>query len=293
MEVAYFTQREFISAGSLWEGDGVSVFHTYDAFIESGLRPVAIVVGFKDSMMSQKLLSQLRADKHYYLVPMFTEIKLGGAVELLSDGVARSPMAARRKLSQFSHLMSIYKFCIDNADIRLFLYLTTRGNSLISPASDWSSHGRYYYPLLRALSGKDEDQSEWLESLVERELLEVKHVIDKTRYCSCCQSANLNYVDVCPSCASGHITQPDLDGEKAAHSQRLCRDCHAHFAEAETAAYCLECKQLTPIKALTSKPVYSYVATQMGQEIFDTVSTAKDLAAALSQTAARQQLGSF
>ncbi len=84
---------------------------------------------------------------------------------------------------------------------RVMAWLWTRPHASITAQRDTSLADVYGYPLLEVFAGDEPvNQTLWLRLMSEQGLLVSGELIDRIRLCTKCNSARLNYVDVCPEC---------------------------------------------------------------------------------------------
>lgn len=162
----------------------------------------------------------------------------------------------------------------------LLAYLYTRKTAL-TPIKAPCSPLFYTYPLAALFLKPEEDPNELLLQLQHRSLLMPVRLFDRVRLCPECGKAQINYVDVCPTCASidivkhpflhcftcGNVAPQEsfisasglqcpncrarlrhigTDYDRALESYQ-CNACGLSFIEPDVVARCMACE-------LTSKP---------------------------------------
>ncbi len=176
-------------------------------------------------------------------------------------------------------------------------WLWTRPQSVIAAQRDTSLAYVYNYPLLEVFA-EDEpiNQTLWLRLMSEQDLLVSGELVDRIRLCSKCNSARLNYVDVCPECRDldiakepalhcftcGHVAPQDeflKDGlmlcpnclTRLRHigsdydrpmENLSCRACNVSFIDSLVQARCLDCNHSQEPDELRVREIRSYSMTE-------------------------------
>lgn len=279
------------------------VYQSFQDFQRNPTEAICFVIGTDFAEKAENLLKSLRSDPNLALIPVFLLRSFGDHIDQLSDGVVGSFQEAEDRARSINTAMAIIDpSSYDDADnvIYVFLgYLSSRQNQLIEPSRNWRHEQFYTYPLAEAFFKNPSDATDWLTSLVDRKLIEPAHIVDRIRLCPRCESAHLNYVDVCPECRSINIQQkPFLHCFSCGHvgpEERFldkgylgcpnclaklrhigsdydrplenfeCNDCSAVFVEPTITVNCMECGATTSPDNLIPRPVYSYHITERGR----------------------------
>ncbi|NLS12974.1 diguanylate cyclase [Vibrio sp. SM6] len=170
------------------------------------------------------------------------------------------------------------------------------------PFKDLNSHSIYSFPLIEALYPDLYSSYRYVLAEHARGLIDKETLIDRIRSCHQCHSAHLNYVEVCPNCAS-----IDIDTEIALHcftcghvgpqesfqrrgklecpncltqlrhigvdydrplENHVCHSCRFRFVEAETHAHCLSCRTDNKMDQLVVRKIYQYRLGDVGEYLF-------------------------
>lgn len=124
---------------------------------------------------------------------------------------------------------------------RLLFFLYERGLQVgLQPLLDRNSAQLYRYPVADLLAFEHEDAFRVVEALRRRGLLRDDGLVDRTRHCTSCHSAHVNFVDLCPHCedldihkeAALHCFSCGHVGPESAFVESgglACPKCHAHL----------------------------------------------------------------
>lgn len=159
---------------------------------------------------------------------------------------------------------------------RLLFFLYERGmQTSLHPLLDRNSAQLYRYPVADLLAFEHEDALQVVDALQRRGMLRDDGLVDRTRHCNSCQSAHINFVDLCPHCEDidihkesalhcfacgyvgaestffehsqvtcpkcrAHLRHIGVDYDKPL-AQYTCRGCQRTFMEASVKARCLDC----------------------------------------------------
>jgi GGDEF domain-containing protein len=250
----------------------VAFFGNWQQFEASGKQPLGFFLTGMNGEQCEAVALQVRQSIHRHR-PVFVSQDVSAGP--LTDGSC-SLSDALRKCDESDGLRR--SAAVDepglHADERLLYYLFLREQQVFTPLRDRNTRSLYRFPLADALVG-DEDARPWLSSLTRRGLLEPASLVDRTRHCRKCNSAHLQFVDVCPQCASiqinkapslhcftcGHVAQQDHfqtpDGMRcpkcSTHlrhigvdydrplTQYACGSCQHVFVDANVISRCLDC----------------------------------------------------
>lgn len=182
---------------------------------------------------------------------------------------------------------------------RLLFFMAIRHGFELTPVFDRASKNRYVYPLAQALC-PDLASPAKLARYVASGLLERVRLIDRIRICRGCGSAQLSYVEVCPSCRSIEVQHtPSLHcfacghvGRKASFelggilscpkcearlrhigvdydlplAQFVCRCCDAASMDAPVVGRCYDCGASDSPEQLDVAEVHSYAIGEQAIE---------------------------
>lgn len=172
----------------------------------------------------------------------------------------------------------------------------------VSCRKDLSFSSIYYYPIIESLYPELESTYRFVLAEQKRHVLEADILVDRIRVCSSCNSGHLNYVDVCPSCASidiesvsslhcftcGHVDDQQsflrrgrlecpkcmtqlrhigVDYDRPLENHH-CNNCSELFAEASTVAQCMSCEKKSPVDELVVRKMHQFKLGEMGEYIF-------------------------
>jgi hypothetical protein len=262
--------------------------------------PDAVLLHPHDTTEALLWSRALRADERFALLPIFCARAFDTDVAELTDGVFDTVGEIFARVSEFKQRAAMLP-ARDHltCDERLLAFLFLRPNHTIAPVCDWGSASIYRHPVLETFAPSGTTVDQWLSSLRRRELLEPLALIDRTRSCSACAGAHLNFVDVCPNCSSidiaesfflhchtcGNVAQQadylsreglgcpkcmtrlrhigvDYDRALEAFS---CAACSSRFTEPEVKARCLHCHTLCRTEDLQERRIESFRLSHAGQ----------------------------
>ncbi len=264
---------------------------------ESGPLPDIVLLSGSES---RRLLRSLRATAATALLPVFLEEPADGPSNEIADGNGLSP-GRMEEIAEDIHIrlkdLDI-EAVRDSLDLRMLAYLHSRPWKRLLPVISPLSPGVYTWPLADALSGGLLETDAWIDSLLERALIQEGDLIERVRFCPRCDGGHLNYVDICPFCRSMNIVQvPFIHcftcgrvgpqdvffkagelqcpfcGTKLRHigsdydrpmENYLCNDCSKSFAEPEVSARCLLCGNWSITDELVPKNFRMYSLSDKG-----------------------------
>lgn len=269
-------------------------FSSWEEFEDSSVVPSGVWISSAWSGDIEKLAGQLRASAFWYR-HIHTEIPHGSRLLDGNCSLADAVKKARRLDFAASQMHVDISHLADNE--RLLFFLAIRQGFELVPVFDRASKGRYVYPLVQALC-PDHDSPARLARYVASGLLEPVRLVDRIRTCRGCGSAQLSYVDVCPSCRSieiqhtpslhcfacGHVGRKasfELGGALACPkcearlrhigvdydlplAQFICKCCHAASMEALVVGRCYDCQATDTPEQLDVAEIYSYVIGERG-----------------------------
>jgi hypothetical protein len=266
----------------------------------NGPAPDAVLLHPHDATEALWWVRALRADERFALLPIFSGREFGEDFAALIDGVFDT---VGELLSHVSELKKRAAMLAHRehptCDERLLIFLFLRPDRTIKPVCDWSSAAIYRHPVLEAFVPEGITVDQWLASLRRRDLLQPVALIDRTRSCSTCGGAHLNFVDVCPSCSSidiaesiflhchtcGNVAEQDdylsreglgcpkcmtrlrhigVDYDRALEAFS-CATCSSRFTEPDVKARCLHCHTLCRTDELQERRIESFRLSDAGQ----------------------------
>ena len=270
--------------------------HCVDGFIIAETAPQRI----------STLLNHIRKHPLEYEKPAFLIKHAAPELAVLSDGYCNTFDRARRRTREI-RLLSAQLPVLEkavNKDQRLLRFLYTRTDYHLRPMRDFNHPHVYHYPLLTCFKDRGSHEGAWLESLVERKLLEQEKLIDRIRLCSSCDSVYLNYLDVCKRCNSlsieqkpfihcfscGHVAPQDdfhfrgtLTCPKCTSRLRHigqdydrplenyeCNGCKHVFEEPHIVARCYRCGSDSEPNQLVTRAVYTHQLSEAGRVVVRT-----------------------
>jgi hypothetical protein len=262
--------------------------------------PDGVLLHPHDSTEALSWARALRADERFSLLPIYSTRAFEGDFAQLTDGVFDTPGAMFARVYDFKQRIAMLP-ARDHltCDERLLEFLFLRPDRTITPVSDWSSASIYRHPLLEVFAPPATTVDQWLSNLRRRDLLEPLALIDRTRACSACGGAHLNFVDVCPNCSSidiaetiflhchtcGGVAKQDdylsreglgcpkcmtrlrhigVDYDRALEAF-TCAACEGRFTEPDVKARCLHCHTLCRTEDLQEHRIESFRLSDAGQ----------------------------
>ena len=260
--------------------------------------PAADVVVFDvaPEMFEQALLA-LRSNESYRFVPAYT--LRPQADHPLCDGQLPALEAIGKACEAIAGRLAAFNLGRrpERLEERVVAWLWTRPNASLAPVRNTSVAQMYNYPLIEAFANDQpvRDMS-WLRLMSEQGWFAPGELVDRIRQCAKCNSARLNYVDLCPECNALDIArEPALHcftcGHVAAQENFLkdgimmcpncltrlrhigsdydrplenlsCRVCHSFFIDADVHARCLDCDHEQQPDALRVREVRHYHLTE-------------------------------
>lgn len=173
------------------------------------------------------------------------------------------------------------------------------GSEVINPVSSPLKPTGHFYPDVLKILGELENEEDYLEALTDKGLF-IKKLKNRVRLCPICQSYQINYREVCPSCSSidiskkqmihhfhcGHIDSlenfrkgSDLFCPKCEQTLRhigidyekpseyfQCNDCGNIAPEPKIEIECLVCGLACPPDKTVEKNIYAYELTDLAWE---------------------------
>lgn len=300
-ELAILSQARPRSAQLVVAGCTAHCFAEYGEFRESGLNPDAFILKSEDPAYIAQVLRQLRRDPDHATALAFIDGQYGEADLAASDGTLPGTSAALlERISQTRNRRQAIRARNDDRgpDALLLEYMWLRPNFVLQPLADWRHARRYRYPVVEALDHGDADPDSTLQRLDKRGLLERVALLDRQRECDHCGSAQLNFIDVCPSCRSIEVDHHDAlhcfncgliapeerflrgdqrqcpkCGNRLRHigsdydrplETHVCGSCDHVFVEGEVEARCAVCHQSSPTTRLRLRKIHSWRLSGLG-----------------------------
>jgi GGDEF domain-containing protein len=272
-------------------------FHSADEVIAAGKTPELIVIATQAEEQDALLINLRRADlTSHCLILTRHESALS---PFLANGLWQNEYKEQYQAYQLrkQQLKLAYH---DDTGHKLLAYLWLHDETLqphAVPAKPWL----YQYPLLKAWGIKPEDSFSWLSGLKQQSWLDAGKLENRVRFCPCCHSGHLNYIDVCPQCHSidteaqsslhcfscGHVgaqasfrklstlSCPNclqqlrhigVDYDRPIENQH-CNSCDTLFTDALVQAECLHCHSNSSLNDLQVRNVYSYKLAANGRSL--------------------------
>lgn len=293
---------------------------------------IVLIDGLEGKNKTEKLkvlkeLVELRESVEFCCAPIYLSRKMQ-PIDIVVDGVTNN---IEERLSEAASILDRGNRInrdklLDDHNLRMLTYMYVRGEGyslspFCSPFSQWI----YSYPEMALLLDSSTKVSKILRSedfsgferlrsfrfdtemimalravgfLEDHGYITRNLLVDRIRKCPKCKTGHLNYVDVCPNCASidfnkklmihcficGHVA-PDSDfrknmsfvcpkcntvlrhlGSDYDHplESHECNNCGAKFIEPDVKADCLFCRTRTVPSDLIVENVYSYKLTEKG-----------------------------
>lgn len=292
LPIAFISEKSSDTIPSSW-----SQFNNVSDF-QSAATAGVIVLDLPENK-TDHAITTLRTDDRYRLTLIYT-LKEQDRPNLLGDGtlppstddIEKEHQQLLQRLAMFNHGRNP-----ERLEERVMAWLWTRPHAAITVQRDTTLAHVYTYPLITAFSS-DEPVNEilWLRLMSEQGLLASGELIDRIRLCSQCNSARLNYVDVCPECKDLDIAkQPALHcftcGHVAPQEQFIkdglmlcpncltrlrhigsdydrpleslsCRACRVSFIDPEVHARCLDCNHSNQPDELRVREIRNYNMTE-------------------------------
>jgi GGDEF domain-containing protein len=243
-----------------------------------------------------RILLAIRRDPSRFLYPVFC-VTQSPLSPMLSDGLLSQ--LDERVPDMLERLSLLTPREHPDEMEKLAWYSWPRAHFRLLPRWQAGCRQGYSYPLLDCLLGADAAAS--LPQLVAERLLQSEQLVDRVRLCNSCNSAHLNFVDVCPECTHiaiqakpavhcftcGHVDDQDafmqqgvlrcpkcvttlrhigVDYDRPLEKYR-CLSCHARFMEAAVQARCHECGQAHKPDDLLVSPIYEYRIGKLARHI--------------------------
>ena len=267
----------------------------YGEFRQSGLNPGAFIVKSEDPAYILHSLRQLRRDPDHATALAFVDGEIDDVEIAVSDGkLPATSQALIEHIEQWRSRARAVHSRNDNRgpDAMLLEYMWLRPDFVLEPLAQWQHARRYRYPVLEALDRSDSDPDTWLQRLDRSGLIERAALRDRQRECDYCNSAHLNFIDVCPNCRSIEIDQhtalhcftcgliaPEQRfmhgdqrqcpkcGTRLRHigsdydrplETNVCSACDHVFVEGEVEARCAVCRHSMPTTRLRLRKIHAW-----------------------------------
>ena len=272
------------------------VFNSFESFIESEIKPIGFWIAndFNDNYLN--ILKNIRRSNWWYKY-CFSEDSIN---DQLLDGNLKIDQAIDRCILSEEKIDKL-RFSLEGlaASEKLLVYLFLRESLKIFPQFNLHAPKLYTYPIIELLSDNQND-IDWYQELIRRNLLAYKKLIDRVRVCNKCYSAHIYFIDDCPNCKSVDIKRSRLlhcftcgyvakEEDFIQGYERTCPKCSAHlrhigvdydlptaqyacnncgyvFEEPETIYRCMMCGQEGSPDKLNIQEFYSIEMTLYGRE---------------------------
>lgn len=268
------------------------------ADFQNGASTDVVVLDLPEHQLADAL-STLRSDQRYALTLIYTlnplsapQLLADGPLPQSADGIEEDYAKLSKRLAVFNRGRSPVTF-----EERVMAWLWTRPHSNLTAQRNATLAHVYGYPVLEVFA-QDEpiNQTLWLRLMSEQGLLASGELVDRIRLCSTCNSARLNYVDVCPECRDldiarepalhcftcGHVAPQDeflkdglmlcpncltrlrhigTDYDRPMESLS-CRACNVSFIDSLVHARCLDCNHSQQPDELRVREIRNYSMTE-------------------------------
>ncbi|MEC7816124.1 MAG: diguanylate cyclase [Pseudomonadota bacterium] len=268
--------------------------------LSEGTAPIDVIVIDNQPKKRSAWIRQLRMDNRYRLSLLLTTKERGdpltdGVIRLDTDAVLLKWRLWQERLAMFNRGILPERF-----DDRVLAWLWSRPRQRIEPEKVPGSRTIYRYPLINVMAS-DEPVNDfiWLRLMHEQGWLEPGELMDRIRLCRQCNSARLNYVDVCPQCNAldiarqpalhcftcGHVAPQEhflkdgvmicpncltrlrhigSDYDRPLENYR-CQSCQSFFVDADVEARCLDCEEHHQPEDLKVREIRPYSLTESGR----------------------------
>ncbi|WP_178087321.1 diguanylate cyclase [Pseudomonas sp. C27(2019)] len=291
-QIALITEKPNDTVPSSW-----SQFQSVSDF-QNDTTVDVVVLNLPENKIS-RALETLRRDERYRLTLIYTLIEQS-SIQLLGDGLLPSRAdAIEKEHAQLCKRLAVFNRgrSPERFEEHVMAWLWTRPHTGITARRDTSLAHVYSYPLLGVFAGDEPvNQVLWLRLMSEQGLLASGELVDRIRLCSKCNSARLNYVDVCPECRDldiakepalhcftcGHVAPQDeflKDGlmlcpnclTRLRHigsdydrpmENLSCRACNVSFIDSLVHARCLDCNHSQEPDELRVREIRNYSMTE-------------------------------
>jgi len=296
MCISYITFNE----PPLWPAaEGLEIESTPPSEVRPA-QPLVLQASAGKEVQIWAFLRALRGTPESRFTPVFFNTTPSPRLASLGDGQIETPdKAGPRARRMAEREAQLAPGLLDmGADFRLLGYLYAHEAEL-RPVPDSEAATYYRYHLAESLADEGVDVRSWLARLEEIRLLEAEELIDRLRLCPQCQSARLNYLDICSTCSSlrivktsflhcftcGHVAPEESffkegrlncpncrtrlrhigsDYDRALENY-LCQNCGSRQAEPQVVARCMACGRSTPPDELTTWEVRAYRLSSRGE----------------------------
>lgn len=258
----------------------------------------AVVLDVPSDQLEQSI-SALRSNNHYRFAPVYTISTQGSGHPLCDGQMPQQAEVIGKTCESISSRLAGFNLGRppERLEERVIAWLWTRPHASLSPLRDTLNPQMYRYPLI-SVFGSDQRVNEmlWLRLMQEQGWFAPGELVDRVRLCCKCNSARLNYIDLCPECNALDIARaPALHcftcGHVAAQEQFIkdgmmlcpncltrlrhigsdydrplenlsCRACNSFFIDAEVQARCLDCDHQQQPDDLRIREIRHYQLTE-------------------------------
>lgn len=244
------------------------------------------------------LIKYVRKSLTLRLIPLFVTQEYSPYLMQLIDGITMSIEEAyslRANIISKQNILS--PECLKHDDLSLIAFMISR-NIILKPLRSITSNLFYEYLLAEMFFLEKKDTLTYLSGMVSQKMLENDSVEARIRTCPHDNSAQINYVDVCPSCNSikiekkpflhcftcGHVAPQEefisgstlscpncrarlrhigSDYDRPLESYK-CVDCGTTFVEPDVVAVCILCGRRLHTDELNIKTFYTLQVSEKG-----------------------------
>ncbi|WP_092387130.1 TackOD1 domain-containing metal-binding protein [Halopseudomonas salegens] len=162
----------------------------------------AVVLDVDADLFDQALLA-LRAEDAYRFVPAFTLRSQDNDHPLCDGPLPQKPEIIAKTCEAIASRLAAFNLGRrpERLEERVVAWLWTRPHASLLPVRNTTVAHMYSYPLISAFANDQPvNEMAWLRLMSEQGWFAAGELIDRIRLCSKCNSARLNYVDLCPEC---------------------------------------------------------------------------------------------
>jgi GGDEF domain-containing protein len=301
MNIIYFADIYALELPDL-PSKHVFFYRDFKKFLDGQHPADCFILGkFENIEDAIRILSGIISDANYHLHPIFFLEALSPYTDVLADAISPTFDEMKKiilEIKDFAQILPPFQENTDK-DTLLLRFLYIRPQKMLSPICCWLEKEIYQYPLLNILSDKEITNLDWCDSLLSRQLIEEKSLVDRIRNCPVCHLSHLNYIDACYNCHSINIEEVTFlhcftcgyigNQQEFLHEEKMscpkcqarlrhigtdydrplenyhCRDCHENFIEPIVLAKCFHCKTLNETESLITQNIYDYALTELAK----------------------------
>ncbi len=285
-------------ATSGYTGHWVNDFQTLQ---HTGSKPCVFIIKSDNPNYVQYVVRKLRRDPEHYAALIYIDGDINETDLQITDGRLPDPSTLVERVEEFYERQSMIVELGDTLepDTRLLKYMWLRPGYILEPQRDWMYKRHYRYPILEALDRTESDSEIWINKLHEERLIEKFGLRDRQKECDYCDSAHLEFIDVCTNCRSLDIDRhhtlhcftcgmvgpeqnflkqdmracpkcntrlrhigTDYDRPVETH---ICNQCAHVFVEGEVIARCSICEKYMETTQLKQKKINAWRLSGLGR----------------------------